>query len=237
VLSIANENPSMNISSEKRKLQVEIQNVVATGNLNQKLDLYSIFNLTSGAEYNSQRFPGLIYRLKKPKTTTLIFNSGKLVCTGAKSERSAKAAINRIVKELRDHSIVILRDPQVSIQNIVATSDLKGTIDLELLALCLTKTIYEPEQFPGLIYRLDQPKTVFLIFTNGKLVITGAKKEIEPLIAAEKLRETLEKNKLITYDSLNEKALVHPTPIVLTLNQSPTIGESLRTSPILKNPA
>ncbi|HKM79027.1 MAG TPA: hypothetical protein VJZ03_08105, partial [Candidatus Bathyarchaeia archaeon] len=95
---------------------------------------------------------------------------------------------------------------------------LKGTLDLELVALCLSKTLYEPEQFPGLIYRLDQPKTVFLIFANGKLVITGAKKEIEPLIAAEKLQETLEKNKLITYASPNEKYPVHPAPIVLTLS-------------------
>jgi len=193
-----------------RELQVEIQNVVATGNLNQKLNLFSILNLTPGAVYNPQRFPGLVYKLKRPKTTTLLFTSGKLVCTGAKSERSAKTAINRIVKELRAHGIVIISDPEVNIQNIVATSDLKGTLDLEVVALCLNKTIYEPEQFPGLIYRLDQPKTVFLIFTNGKLVITGAKKEIEPLVAAEKLQEILEKNKLITYNSLNEQNLVHP---------------------------
>jgi len=193
-----------------RELQVEIQNVVATGNLNQKLNLFSILNLTPGAVYDPQRFPGLVYRLKRPKTTTLLFTSGKLVCTGAKSERSAKTAINRIVKELRAHGIVIISDPEVNIQNIVATSDLKGTLDLEVVALCLNKTIYEPEQFPGLIYRLDQPKTVFLIFTNGKLVITGAKKEIDPLVAAEKLQEILEKNKLITYNSLNEQTLVHP---------------------------
>jgi transcription initiation factor TFIID TATA-box-binding protein len=192
-----------------RELQVEIQNVVATGNLNQKLNLFSILNLTPGAVYDPQRFPGLVYKLKRPKTTTLLFTSGKLVCTGAKSERSAKTAINRIVKELRAHGIVIISDPEVSIQNIVATSDLKGTLDLEAVALCLNKTIYEPEQFPGLIYRLDQPKTVFLIFTNGKLVITGAKKEIEPLVAAEKLQEILEKNKLITYNSLNEQNLTH----------------------------
>ncbi len=200
-----------------REPHVEIQNVVATGNLNQKLNLFSILKLTPGAVYDPQRFPGLVYRLKRPKSTTLLFTSGKLVCTGAKSERSARTAINRIVKELRGHGIVIVRDPVVSIQNIVATGDLKGTLDLEVAALCLNRTIYDPEQFPGLIYRLDQPKTVFLIFTNGKLVITGAKKEIEPVVAAEKLQDILEKNKLITYNSLSEQNLAGPPAKMIEL--------------------
>jgi len=183
-----------------REPQVEIQNVVATGNLGQKLDLHSVLEVSAGAEYNPQRFPGLVYKLKKPKTSSLLFTSGRIICLGAKSERSAKSAIRRVVNELRTHGIVIIGNPEVRIENIVATGDLKTTLDLEVVAECLTKTIYEPEQFPALIYRMDEPKAVFLIFASGKLVITGARTEVEVRLAANKLLDTLRRNGVIFDD-------------------------------------
>ena len=205
-----------------REPQVRIQNVVATGALRQNLDLYSILKVSARAEYNPQRFPGLVYRLKSPKTSSLLFSTGKMVCTGAKSERSAKAAIRRIANELRTHGIVIIRNPEVRIENIVATADLNGTLDLEIVAERLTKTIYEPEQFPGLIYRMDEPKTVILIFTSGKLVITGAKTEVEVRLAAQKLQETLEKNGLISYIKLAslKDTISAPTIVPVKYTQS-----------------
>jgi transcription initiation factor TFIID TATA-box-binding protein len=203
-----------------REPQVRIQNVVATGALRQNLDLYSILKVSARAEYNPQRFPGLVYRLKSPKTSSLLFSTGKMVCTGAKSERSAKTAIKRIANELRTHGIVIIRNPEVRIENIVATADLNGTLDLEVVAERLTKTIYEPEQFPGLIYRLDEPKTVILIFTSGKLVITGAKTEIEVRLAAKKLQETLEKNALISYIKLASLRDAISVPTIVPVKQT-----------------
>ena len=203
-----------------REPQVKIQNIVATGALCQNLDLYSILKVSARAEYNPQKFPGLVYRLKRPKTSSLLFSSGKMVCTGAKSERSAKAAIIRVANELRTHGIVIIRNPEVKIENIVATADLNGTLDLEVVAERLTKTIYEPEQFPGLIYRMDEPKTVILIFTSGKLVITGAKTEVGVRLAAKKLQETLEKNGLISHIKLASLRDTISAPTIVPVMQT-----------------
>jgi len=183
----------------KDEAYISIENVVATATLNQKIDLNSIVRIFPGVEYRPEQFPGLVYRLKKPKTATLIFSSGKMVCTGAKSERQARKAVTKVVDELKRNGIVILGKPEIQIQNIVASAGLGGHIDLEKTTYSLKRTMYEPEQFPGLIYRMDDPKVVILIFTTGKLVCTGAKKEAEVPRAIAKLKETLEEKGLITY--------------------------------------
>ena len=177
---------------------INIENVVATATLNQNIDLNSIVRIFPGVEYRPEQFPGLVYRLRKPKTTTLIFSSGKMVCTGAKSERQARKAVTKVVDELKRNGIVILRKPEIQIQNIVASAGLGGHIDLEKSTYSLKRTMYEPEQFPGLIYRMDDPKVVILIFSTGKLVCTGAKKEAEVHRAVARLQETLEEKELIT---------------------------------------
>ncbi len=183
----------------EHKAYINIENVVATGTLHQNIDLNSIVRVFPGAEYRPEQFPGLVYRLKKPKTTTLIFSSGKMVCTGAKSERQARKAVMKVVDELNRNGIVILGKPEIQVTNIVASVGLGGHIDLEKLTYSLKRTMYEPEQFPGLIYRMDDPKVVILIFSTGKLVCTGAKKEADVHRAIAKLQETLEEKELITY--------------------------------------
>ena len=184
-----------------RRTFISIENVVATAALNQNLDLGGIVRVFPGVEYRPEQFPGLVYRMKKPKTTTLIFGSGKMVCTGSKSERQARKAVNTVVDELNRDGIVIIGKPEIQIQNIVASAGLGGYIDLEKTTYALKRTMYEPEQFPGLIYRMNDPKVVILIFTSGKLVCTGAKKETEVHRAISKLQETLEEKTLITYES------------------------------------
>jgi len=184
----------------EHKTFISIENVVATGALHQNIDLNSIVRVFPGVEYRPEQFPGLVYHLRKPKTATLIFGSGKMVCTGAKSERQARKAIMRVVDELNRNGIVILSKPEIQVQNIVASVGLGGHIDLEKVTYSLNHTMYEPEQFPGLIYRMDDPKVVILIFTSGKLVCTGAKKETEVHRAVTKLQETLEEKTLITYE-------------------------------------
>jgi transcription initiation factor TFIID TATA-box-binding protein len=183
----------------EREAYINIENVVATATLNQNIDLNSIVRIFPGVEYRPEQFPGLVYRLRKPKTTTLIFSSGKMVCTGAKSESQARKAVTKVVDELKRNGIVILGKPEMQIQNMVASVGLGGHIDLEKSTYSLKRTMYEPEQFPGLIYRMDDPKVVILIFTTGKLVCTGAKKEAEVHRAVAKLQETLEEKALITY--------------------------------------
>jgi len=178
---------------------IHIENVVASATLNQKIDLNSIVRIFPGVEYRPEQFPGLVYRLKKPKTATLIFSSGKMVCTGAKSEAQAKKAVIKVVDELKRNGMVILGKPEIQIQNIVSSAGLGGRIDLEKTTYSLKRTMYEPEQFPGLIYRMDDPKVVILIFASGKLVCTGAKKEAEVPRAIAILQKTLEEKGLITY--------------------------------------
>ena len=181
------------------KAFIHIVNVVASATLKQKMDLNLIVRLFPGVEYRPEQFPGLVYRLKKPKTATLIFSSGKMVCTGAKSEKLARKAVTNVVDELKRNGIVILGKPEIQIQNIVSSAGLGGHIDLEKSIYSLKRAMYEPEQFPGLIYRMDDPKVVILIFASGKLVCTGAKKEAEVHRAVAKLQETLEEKGLITY--------------------------------------
>jgi len=122
------------------------------------------------------------------------------VCTGAKSERQARKAVMKVVDELKGNGIVILSKPEIQIQNMVTSVGLGGRVDLEKATYSLKRTMYEPEQFPGLIYRMDDPKVVILIFSSGKLVCTGAKKEEEVHRAVTKLQETLEEKTLITYE-------------------------------------
>jgi transcription initiation factor TFIID TATA-box-binding protein len=156
-------------------LDINIVNVVASVTLNQKINLLDILKVFRNVEYNPKRFPGLVFRLKRPKTATLIFSTGKMVCTGAKSEKQARSAVHKVVRELKDKGIVILNRPKIVIQNMVASANLHGKIDLEVAADVLDNVMYEPEQFPGLIYRMQDPKTVLLLFASGKLVCTGAK--------------------------------------------------------------
>jgi transcription initiation factor TFIID TATA-box-binding protein len=184
----------------KSKAIVNIENVVASATLNQKVDLNSVVNSYPGVEYRPEQFPGLVFRLKRPKTATLIFNSGKMVCTGAKSEKEAKRAVMKVIKELKKGGIIIISKPELKIQNIVASASLGGMIDLEKAAYSLGKTMYEPEQFPGLIYRMDDPKVVILLFASGKLVCTGAKKEQDVYDAVNKLHMILEEKNLIFYE-------------------------------------
>ena len=139
--------------------------------------MLAILKVFRNVEYRPKQFPGLVFRLKSPKTATLIFSSGKMVCTGATSEKIARSAVHKVVQELKSNGIVILGEPKIVIQNMVASGNLHGSIDLETASDNLENVMYEPEQFPGLIYRMKGPKTVLLLFASGKLVCTGAKSE------------------------------------------------------------
>jgi len=182
------------------KKEIRIQNVVASAAFNQTLDLDAIVKAFPHVEYRPRVFPGLAFRLKKPKTCTLIFKTGRMVCTGAKSEREARRAILKVARELRAAGIIITGKPEIKIQNIVASGSLGGPIDLE--GLCERagvggRLMYEPEQFPGAMYRMERPKVVFLIFSAGKIVCVGAKKEEDIYEAVENLRRRLEEMEVL----------------------------------------
>jgi len=172
---------------QRPDISIRIENVVASGKLDHELDLQFISRITPSAEYRPEVFPGLVYRLKKPKSVSLIFSSGKIVCAGAKSERQARMAINKVVEELRMKGIVIAGNPAIRIDNIVASADLRGEIDLEGMAESRRGTLYEPEQFPALIYRSEDPKVVMLVFSSGRVICSGAKREKDARTALHKL--------------------------------------------------
>jgi transcription initiation factor TFIID TATA-box-binding protein len=184
----------------KTEAVIDIQNVVSAATLNQKVDLNGVVKSFPGVEYRPEQFPGLVFRLKRPKTATLIFNSGKMVCTGGKSEKESRRAVMTVVKELKKSGIVIIGKPDLNVVNMVASADLGGKIDLEKAVFTLGKTMYEPEQFPGLVYRMDEPKVVMLIFASGSLVCTGAKKEQDVYDSVHKLHVLLEEQNLIFYE-------------------------------------
>jgi transcription initiation factor TFIID TATA-box-binding protein len=155
----------------------QIVNVVAMGDVKKPLDLRHISRLFRKVAYEPKRFPGLIFKKKHSAISIIAFNSGKIVCSGARSERQAKMAITGFVSKLNKNGLDFLNKPNVETQNIVAHSDFKIFVDLESLSGLLKKSVYEPDQFPGLIHMNTDPKVTFLIFTNGKVVCTGAKTE------------------------------------------------------------
>ncbi|MFQ6076107.1 MAG: TATA-box-binding protein [Candidatus Bathyarchaeia archaeon] len=176
---------------------VQIQNVVAVANLHQNINLHSIKKALMNAEYRPKLFPGLVLRLKRPKTATLIFRTGKMVCTGAKSPKMARRALRKVVRELKKVGIIILGEPDITIQNVVASAKLGARVDLERAARIMDNVMYEPEQFPGLVHRMVEPKVVLLVFHSGKIVITGAKSGKEAQDATDKLRTSLRDNHLL----------------------------------------
>ena len=179
---------------------VSIENVVASATVDQKMDLNAITKNFPDVEYHPDQFPGLVFRIKSPKTATLIFTSGKMVCTGAKSEQMSRNAVKTVVTKLRQGGIKVKKDAVVTIQNIVASINLGGRIHLEQAARTLPRSMYEPEQFPGLIHRMLDPKTVILLFSSGKLVCTGAKKEDDVYRSVNNLHASLEEKELMKYD-------------------------------------
>jgi transcription initiation factor TFIID TATA-box-binding protein len=157
---------------------ITIENVVASTTLAEEFNLQKIEAGLEKAEYNKAKFPGLVYRIESPKAAFLIFTSGKVVCTGAKTIKNANMAIINLANTLRSIGCEKINpEPEVHIQNIVATADLETNLNLNtiVIAFGMENVEYEPEVFPGLVYRLGDPKIVVLIFSSGKLVITGGK--------------------------------------------------------------
>ena len=182
------------------KPHVSIENVVASASVDQPIDLTDVTKKFPDTEWHPDQFPGLVFRLKSPKTATLIFRSGKMVCTGGKSEAISIKAVRTVVQQLRKGGIKIKKNAVITIQNIVASANLGGKIHLEQAARKLSRSMYEPEQFPGLIHRMIDPKTVLLLFASGKLVCTGAKKESDVYKSVHNIHALLEEKDLMRYD-------------------------------------
>ncbi len=179
------------------KREIKVVNIVVSTSLQHDIPLEKMASTLSNTEYNPEQFPGLVIRIKEPKTSALIFSSGKVVCTGARSMDKVEESIKKIIKSLEKIGIKITIKPEIKIQNIVASGTVGMDLNLNILAMKLRNTEYEPEQFPGLVYKLIDPeiKATFLLFSNGKIVCTGTKSETEVNKALDKLIDNLKKVK------------------------------------------
>ncbi len=175
------------------KKEIQVVNIVVSTSLKHDIPLEKMAATLSNTEYNPEQFPGLVIRIKEPKTSALIFSSGKIVCTGARSMDKVEESIKKIIKSLEKINVKITIKPEIKIQNIVASGSVGMDLNLNTLAMKLDNTEYEPEQFPGLVYKLPQAKATFLLFSNGKVVCTGTKSETEVHKALDKLIENLKK--------------------------------------------
>jgi len=160
----------------KKKIKIVVENVVASTDVKKTLSLDKLLTVLEDSEYEPEQFPGLVYRISEPKVATLIFRSGKIICVGARSTGKAKIALKKVVKNIKKSGARVNENKiRVKIENIVVSVDLKKELNLDGLAFELESSEYEPEQFPGLVYRILDPKVAFLLFSSGRVVCAGAK--------------------------------------------------------------
>ena len=169
------------------------QNVVVSASIHRDLPLEKLATKLERAEYNPEQFPGLILKMDVPKASALLFSSGKIICTGTKSIREAKKAIDAIIKKLESIGLKVKGKPDIEIQNMVASGSVGGKLNLNEIVFKFENTEYEPEQFPGLVYKLPDSHITFLLFGTGKIVVTGAKSEREIIESVYILRDQLKK--------------------------------------------
>jgi len=219
--NISSETKYCSLSSKNDKLEIipNIENIVSTVDLNCPLNLREIALKAINAEYNPKRFSAVIMKIKEPRTTALIFSNGKIVCLGAKTEEDSKKACKKFAKIIKKIGFPVVFK-EFKMQNIVGSCDVKFQIALMKLYIHIIKKssssrirqiiIYEPEQFPGLIYRMIDPNILLLIFSSGKIVITGGKirediynafKKIYPLLNKFKISNILETDVLLQKES------------------------------------
>ena len=208
------------ISMKNLDIEPKLQNIVSTANLGCPLKLRQIALQAKNAEYNPKRFAAVIMRIKEPKTTALIFSSGKMVCTGAKSEDDSRKASRKYAKIIKSLGFKV-EFKEFKVQNIVGSCDIKFQIHLNKLNMHLGRLNsnnpnnkgkkyvchYEPEIFPGLIYHMNKPEIVLLIFVSGKIVLTGAKEKQEIFDAFNKIFPLLKKYRNENKDNKPNKIL------------------------------
>jgi len=166
---------------------IQIVNIVVSTSLEHDIPLEKMAAVLPNTEYNPEQFPGLVIRIKDPKTSALIFSSGKVVCTGARTLEKVEESIEKIIEALKKINIDIKIKPKITVQNVVASGSIGMDLNLNKLAMKLDNTEYEPEQFPGLVYKLHEMKATFLLFSNGKIVCTGTKGKDQVMAAVQRL--------------------------------------------------
>ena len=159
-----------------RNFNIKIENIVASAAFNVRIPLEKMVEHLEGTVYKPEQFPGVVYRVKYPKTAMLIFSSGKVVCTGARNIADVRKAVAKLARMLKSIEIDVPKKYKIQIENIVASAQFLARLDLDKIAFESENSEYEPSQFPGLVYRLKDPKAALLLFASGKIICTGIRK-------------------------------------------------------------
>ncbi len=182
-------------------MSLEIENIVASIDLHGYIDVELVTEKFNSVHYDPSIFPGAAYKMESPHVTFLIFHSGKLVCTGAKDINTIKLAVKKLRNSLEGLGMKFYGDPEIKVQNMVAAGDIGlGSIELDDIALTLPNVEYEPEIFPGIVYRVSNSTMTILLFNSGKIVVSGAKCVGDISRAVKELKSTLKK-----YEFIEEK--------------------------------
>lgn len=177
--------------------KIRVENIVASTALGVVVPLEKVVSKLEGMEYEPEQFPGIVYRLQKPKAAALIFGSGKIVCTGARNVEDVNTVFNKVVQIIKSTGTKVPHGFKMQVENIVASAKLDGNLNLDTIAFNLENSEYEPEQFPGLVYRMTEPKVAFLLFGSGKVVCTGARSVGDVEIAVKKVYKKLKDIKAV----------------------------------------
>ncbi len=163
--------------ADKKYESLKIENIVASGVIAESIDLVKFSENVENCELNKKRFPGAVYRILDPKIACLVFSSGKIVLTGIKNNKALADGLAIVIKSLKKMGIEPLKEPKVAITNMVCSYNLGKYININKLTVTLNleNIEYEPEQFPGLVYRIKDPRIVVLIFSSGKIILTGGR--------------------------------------------------------------
>jgi len=163
--------------TDKKYESLKIENIVASGVIADSIDLHDVSQKVKNCELNTKRFPGAVYRIENPKIASLIFSSGKVVLTGIRNQQALADGLKIIMTSLKEAGVDTHKEPKVAITNMVCSYDMGKYINLNkvVITLNLENIEYEPEQFPGLVYRIKDPKIVALLFSSGKIILTGGK--------------------------------------------------------------
>jgi len=173
---------------------VKVENVVAVAMLGVDIPLEKMSSQTEKAEYEPEPFPGLVYRPgERGGVAALIFSSGKIVCTGTRSIEHARETVNKVVQKVKGIGVSVPASFTIEIESIVASSKISAQLGLKELAFSLPNAEYDPDRFPGLVYRISDPEVSFMLFASGKIICSGAHSMDDIQKALHKLVDNLKK--------------------------------------------
>jgi transcription initiation factor TFIID TATA-box-binding protein len=180
--------------ADKKYESLKIENMVASGAIADSIDLVALSEKVKNCELNKKRFPGAVYRIENPKIACLIFSTGKIVMTGIRNKKALTDGLAVVMKSLKKAGVDTHKEPKVAITNMVCSYNIGTRINLNKVAVTLNveNIEYEPEQFPGLVYRVKDPRVVILLFSSGKIILTGGKNIEEIKKGVDHIEKTLE---------------------------------------------